>query len=213
MADLISTDMFDRLPERYQRRAREISARVSELRVLLARCDAEAIADAAGRLQGQLRWQPETDHEAFGREFRAACADLPEWAVSEATNDFLAGRVDNHTGRFMPTCAEFARHARAIIAPFIGEMNGLRNEAERLFERAEDEARRAAIAVERADPAVRARVRVLLAAAKAGSPLPVTGRAHLGVSSEARAEMDKLRQRRPHVSKLPDTRLVKGKRS
>ncbi|MGQ3295855.1 MAG: hypothetical protein ACT6U0_27120, partial [Shinella sp.] len=201
MADLISADMFDRLPERYQRRAREISARVAELRVLLARCDAEAIADAAGRLQGQLRWQPETDHEAFGREFRPACADLLEWAVSEATNDFLSGRIENHTGQFMPSCAEFARHARAIIAPFIGEMNGLRNEAERLFERAEDEARRAALAVERADPAVRTRVRVLLTAAKAGAPLPVTGRAHIGTSPETQAEMDKLRIRRPQVSK------------
>ncbi len=213
MADLIPSDEFNRLPERYQRRAREISARVGELRTLLARCDVATIADAAGRLQGQLRWQTETDHEAFGREFRAACADLPEWAVSEATNDFLAGRVENHTGQFMPTCAEFARHARAIIAPFIGEKNGLRNEAERLFERAEDDARRAALAVERADPAVKARVRGLLAAAKAGAPLPVTSRTHTGITAEAQSEMDKLRVRRPQVSKLEDSRLVKGKRS
>lgn len=213
MAELVPGDTFDRLPERYQRRARDIATRVSELKLLLKRCDIGAIVDAATRLQGQLRWQPETDHESFGAEFRIACEDLPEWAVSEATNDFLGGRVANHTGQFMPTCAEFARHARTIIAPFIGEMNGLRNEAERLFERAEDEARRAAIAIERADPAVRARIRVMLAAAKAGAPLPVTGRVHIGASPETKAEMDKLRVRRPHVSKLPETRLVKGKRS
>lgn len=213
MADLIPSDVFNRLPERYQRRAREISGRVSELRVLLARCDAEAIADAAGRLQGQLRWQPETDHEAFGREFKIACCDLPEWAVSEATNDFLAGRVANHTGQFMPSCAEFARHARSIVAPFVGEMSGLRNEAERLFERAEDEARRTAIAIERADPVVRGRIRALLAAAKAGAPLAVNGRSHAAPLPEVQAEMDKLRVRRPHLSKLLDTRLVKGKRS
>lgn len=213
MGDLVPADIFERLPERYRRRAREISIRVSEIDALLRRCDTGALRDAAVRLRGQLRPQPDVEMADFAKEFRTACADLPEWAVSEATNDFLAGRVENHTGQFMPTCAEFARHARSIIAPFIGEKNGLRNEAERLFERAEDEARRAAIAIERADPAVRARVRAMLATAKAGAPLPVTGRAHIGTSPEAQAEMDKLRVRRPHVSKLPETRLVKGKRS
>jgi hypothetical protein len=213
MVDLVPADIFERLPERYRRRAREIAVRVSEIDALLRRCDTGALRDAAIRLRGQLRPQPDVEMADFAREFKIACADLPEWAVSEATNDFLAGRVQNHTGQFMPTCAEFARHARAIIAPFIGEKNGLRNEAERLFERAEDEARRAAIAVERADPAVRHRVRALLAAANAGAPVQVTGRAHIRASSEVQAEMDKLRVRRPHVSKLLDTRLVKGKRS
>jgi hypothetical protein len=213
MADLVPADIFERLPERYRRRAREIAARVSEIDMMLRRCDTGALRDAAVRLRGQLRPQPDVVMVDFAREFKTACGDLPEWAVSEATNDFLAGRVENHTGQFMPTCAEFARHARAIIAPFIGEKSGLRNEAERLFERAQDEARRAALAVERADPAVRARVRVMLATAKAGAPLPVTGRAHIGTSPETKAEINKLRVRRPHVSKLPETRLVKGKRS
>ncbi|WP_421591114.1 hypothetical protein [Shinella sp. M27] len=213
MADLVPADVFERLPERYRRRAREIAARVAEIDMLLRRCDTGALRDAAVRLRGQLRPQPDVEMADFAREFKTACGDLPEWAVSEATNDFLAGRVENHTGQFMPTCAEFARHARAIIAPFVGEKNGLRNEAERLFERAEDEARRAALAVERADPDVRARVRAMLAAAKAGAPLPVTGRAHIGTTPETKAELDKLRVRRPHVSKLPETRLVKGKRS
>lgn len=213
MADLVPADIFERLPERYRRRAREIAARVADIDVMLRRCDTGALRDAAVRLRGQLRPQPDVEMADFAREFKIACADLPEWAVSEATNDFLSGRVENHTGQFMPTCAEFARHARSIIAPFVGEKNGLRNEAERLFERAEDEARRASIAVERADPAVRARVRNLIAAANAGAPVPVTGRAHLGISPEIKAEMDKLRVRRPHVSKLTETRLVKGKRS
>lgn len=213
MADLVPADIFERLPESYRLRAREIAARVADIDVLLRRCDTGALRDAAVRLRGQLRPQPDVEMAGFAREFKIACADLPEWAVSEATNDFLSGRVENHTGQFMPTCAEFARHARSIIAPFVGEKNGLRNEAERLFERAEDEARRAAIAVERADPAVRARVRNLIATANAGAPVPVIGRAHLGISPETKAEMDKLRVRRPHVSKLPETRLVKGKRS
>lgn len=213
MGDLVPADIFERLPERYRRRAREISVRVSEIDALLRRCDTGALRDAAVRLRGQLRPQPDVEMTHFAKEFRTACADLPEWAVSEAANDFLAGRVENHTGQFMPTCAEFARHARSIIAPFIGEKNGLRNEAERLFERAEDEARRAAIAMERADPAVRQRVRALIASANAGAPLPVIGHTHSGTMPEAKAAMDKLRVRRPHVSKLPETRLVKGKRS
>lgn len=213
MGDLVPADIFERLPERYRRRAREIGIRVSEIDALLRRCDTGALRDAALRLRGQLRPQPDVEMADFAKEFRMACADLPEWAVSEATNDFLAGRVENHSGQFMPTCAEFARHARTIIAPFIGEKNGLRNEAERLFERAEDEARRAAIAIERADPNVRQRVRALIASANAGAPLPPIGHAHAGVTPEAQAEMDKLRVRRPHVSKLPETRLVKGKRS
>ena len=199
MAVLVPADMFERLPERCRRRAKEIAARVAEIDVLLRRCDTDALRDAAVRLRGQLRPQPDVEMADFAREFRTACADLPEWAVSEATNDFLAGRVENYTVQFMPTCAEFARHARAIIAPFIGEKNGLRNEAERLFKRAEDDARRAALAVERADPA--------------GAALPVTSRTHTGITAEAQSEMDKLRIRRPRVSKLQDTRLVKGKRS
>lgn len=213
MADLVPADIFERLPERYRRRAREIAARVSEIDALLRRCDTGALRDAAVRLRSQLRPQPDVEMADFAKEFRSACADLPEWAVSEATNDFLAGRVENHTGQFMPTCAEFARRARSIVAPFIGEKYGLRNEAERLFERAEDEARRAAIAVERADPAVRARVRTMLAEANAGAPVLQTGRAHLGISSDVLAEMDKCRKRREQASKLSETRLVKGRRS
>lgn len=213
MFEIVSQDIFDRLPERYRRRAREIGARVAEINVLLLPCNPGAIRDAALRLCGQLRPQPDVKIEEFADEFRLACADLPEWVVSEATNDFLAGRVENHTGQYMPTCAEFARHARLIVSPFIGEKFGLRNEAERLLERAEDEARRAEIAIERADPGVRERVRCLLAKAKAGAPVLPTGRAHLGIPSEAQAEMDKYRRRTEHVSKLADTPAVKGKRA
>ncbi|MDG4675850.1 hypothetical protein P9A16_32640 [Shinella sp. 838] len=213
MSDLVPADIFERLPERYRRRAREIAARVNEIDVLLRRCDTDALRDAAVRLRGQLRPQPDVEMADFAREFKTACGDLPEWAVSEATNDFLAGRVENHTGQFMPTCAEFARHARSIIAPFIGERSGLRNEAERLFERAEDEARRAAIAVERMDPGVRSRVQALVAKARAGAPVARAERPHLSMSEETRAKMDRLRQRRPETSKLAETRLVKGKRT
>lgn len=213
MFEIVSQDVFDRLPERYRRRAREIGARVAEINSLLQPCNPASIRDAALRLCGQLRPQPEVKIEEFADEFRLACSDLPEWVISEATNDFLAGRVENHTGQFMPTCAEFARHARSIVAPFIGEKYGLRNEAERLLDRAEDEARRAAIAIERSDPGVQERVRCLLAKAKAGAPVLSAGRTHTGISAETQAELDKHRRRRPHVSKLSETPIVKGNRA
>lgn len=212
MADLVPKDIFDRLPERYQRRAREISQRVGVLRLLLVRCEVEAIAEAAGRLQGQLRWQPETDHEAFGSEFRASCADLPEWALSEATNDFLAGRVDNHTGQYMPTCAEFARHARSVIHPFLTEMSILRREAERLFERAEDERRRNQIALERQDPERRARVRAMIANATNGAPKTITAMPHTLLDTKTRAQIDALKIVRPEpASKIPQTKAGRSR--
>jgi len=210
MADLVPNDIFERLPERYQRRARDIATRVSELNLLLKRCDLIAIVDAATRLQGQLRWQPETDHEAFGTEFRVACEDLPEWAVSEATNDFLAGRVTNHTGQFMPTCAEFARHARSVVLPFLTEMSILRREAEQLFERAEDERRRDQIAIERARPGHREWVRQLAKSVTAGAPV-ISSRTHSRVDQDTQARLDALKAKRGEPeSKLSQTSIVRS---
>jgi len=213
MTDLIEQDKFDRLPEKYRRRAREIDARLKEIKGVISPCDTSAIREAAIRLRRQLLPQPEMEMESFADEFRLACSDLPEWAIFEATNDYLAGRVANHLGRYMPTCAEFAIHARSIVYPFMVEGRSLQNEALKLVQRAEDEARRDFIAIQRMDPAGRSRVKEMVCNAIAGAPEPRHELPHLGVSPEARAEMDKLRQRRTHISKLPDTRLVKGKRS
>lgn len=212
MADLVSQDIFDRLPARYQRRARDISARVAEIRMLIRRCEVDAIVTAAVRLQGQLRWQPETDHEAFGQEFKAACADLPEWAISEAANDFLAGKVENHTGQFMPTCAEFAKHARLIIRPFLTEMSVLRREAEKLLERAEDERRREIIAIERQDPKRKERVRGMIEDAVRGSARDLPLAAHKPPNDEIQARLDAMKAARPQPeSKIPQTRAGRAK--
>lgn len=212
MTDLIEQDKFDRLPEKYRRRARAIGDRLKEIKGVLLPCDTSAIRESAIRLRGQLLPQPEMEMESFADEFRLACSDLPEWAIFEATNDFLGGKVSNHHGRYMPTCAEFAIHARSIVYPFAAEGRSLQNEAARLVQRAEDEARRDFIAIQRMDPAVRARVKEMVSNAVAGAPEPRRDQRHLGVSPEAHAEMDKLRQRRAHISKLTETRIVKGKR-
>ena len=212
MHDLIPNDVFDRLPEQYRRRARQISERVAEIDRLLVRCKPAAIRDAAVRLCGQLRPQPEIKIDEFAAEFRDACNDLPEWAVFEATNDYLAGRVENHTGQFMPTCAEFARHARAIIRPFASEKAGLRHEAERLFIRAEDDRRRELITIERMDPAVRERVKAMkdLAISGCALPAPAHGR-HAGIDCETRAKLDALKKPKVAMpSRLEQTRIVKG---
>lgn len=210
MHDLVSEDIFDRLPERYRRRAREIAQRVGEIDRLMERCKPIAIRDAAIRLRGQLRPQPGIEIGDFAEEFRQACADLPEWAVSEATNDFLGGRVDNHTGQFMPTCAEFAKHARSITAPFWGERLGLRREAQKLFDRAEDERRRMQIAVERAKPGHREWVRKLAKSVTAGAPV-ITSCKQASTDPATQAKLDALKAKRPEPeSKLPQTSMVRG---
>lgn len=213
MHDLVSKDIFERLPERFRNRAREISFRVSEIDALLRPCKPGAIRDAVLRICGQLRPQPEVKIEDFAEEFKRACSDLPEWAISEATNDFLAGRVENHTGQFMPTCAEFARHARSIILPFIGEKYGLRNEAERLLQRAEDEARRHAIEIERMNPEVRKRVKAMVEAVTTGSAKATTAITHV-TDDDTRKRLDEMKKPRPELpSKLTESRIVKGPRS
>jgi hypothetical protein len=212
MHNLVSKDIFDCLPEQYRRRARQIAERVAEIDRLLVRCKPIAIRDAALRLCGQLRPQPEIKIEDFAEEFRESCKDLPEWAVSEATNDYLAGRVDNHTGQFIPTCAEFAKHARGIIRPFVAEKAGLRNEAERLFIRAEDDRRRELIEIERANPTVKARVRDLVKQSRAGAPVISTDHRHFGIEPEAQAQLDALRKPPvPVQSKIAQSRIVKGR--
>lgn len=211
MHDLIEQDQFDRLPERYRQRARDIAYRVGEIDRLLQRCQSPAIMEAAIRLRGQLRPQPGIEIADFADEFRQACADLPEWAISEATNDYLGGKIENHTGQYMPTCAEFARHARSIVAPFLGERAGLRREAEKLFERAEDERRRAEIAVERARPGHREWVRNLARSVTVGAPL-IGSKPH-NPDPEMQARIDALKvKREPPPSKLDQTSIVRGER-
>lgn len=211
MHDLVSKDQFDRLPERYRQRARDIAFRVGEIDRLTARCSPEAIRTAGARLCGQLRPQPDIEIEDFAEEFRQACADLPEWAISEATNDYLGGKVENHTGQYMPTCAEFAKHARSIIMPFLGERAGLRREAEKLFERAQDERRRAEIAVERAKPGHREWVRNLARSVTSGAS-KLTAKPHAR-DQEMQARIDALKvKREPPPSKLDQTSIVRGEK-
>ncbi len=211
MHDLVPKDIFDRLPEQYRRRARQIAARVAEIDRLLEPGKPIAVRDAALRICGQLRPQPEIKVDEFAAEFRAACADLPEWVVSEAANDYLAGRVENHTGQFVPTCAEFARHARSIVRPFAAERAGLRNEAERLFQRAEDDRRRELIAIERADPSVRKRVAAMVRKATAGASVISTDHRHGGTDDETQARLDALkRQPAEPKSKISQSRIAKG---
>lgn len=208
--DIIPFDRIARLPEQYQRRAHEIAKRVSEIDALFPPCAVDDIRDAVLRLRGQFRPQPDTDPNELAAEFKAACRDLPAWAISEAANDFLGGRVENHTGQFMPTCAEFAKRARQILTPFLAERAALRTEASKLVERAADDRRRHLIDMERQNPAVRERVQHLFEQAVAGIPksrnpiLPSGG-------GEAKARLDVYRRPRAEASKLAETRIVKGK--
>lgn len=209
MGDVVPLDKFSRLPERYQHRARDIAQRVSEIDALCRPAASEDIGDALKRLRRHFRPQPDTEARDMAEGFRDACRDLPAWAISEAANDFLAGRVPNHTGQFMPTCAEFAIRARSILMPFLAERSSLRTEAEKLIDRAEDDRRRHLIEMERQDPAVKARVAAMVEAATTGT----ANRAaltHRGLSDEAQARIDALKKPRQFVSKIGETKIGKG---
>lgn len=212
MLDLVPDDIFSQLPERYQIRARQIAARVADIDRITVPCDVTVLRDAAIRLRGQLRPQPDVEASEFAAEFKLACADLPEWAVSEATNDFLAGRVEHHTGQFMPTCAEFAKHARAIVAPFMGERAALRTEASRLLERAADDRRREVIANERMAPDFHERLSRLKAQVLQGAGRQQTLPPHSGIDVDMQRKIDALKISRPEpASKLHMTKAGRSK--
>lgn len=208
MGEVLDLDPFKRLPERYRNRAREISLRVSEIDAMLKPCEPGKIGEAMVRMFRQFREQPGTDHADMASEYRAACRDLPEWAISESANDFLGGRVENHTGRFMPTCAEFAKRARSIITPFLAERSALRIEASKLIERAEDDRRRHLIDLERQDPNVRRRVSELVSQFSAGTTKPMR-LTHSGIDPEKQNRLDALKKQRPFASKIAQTKIGK----
>lgn len=208
MAEIVPAEPISRLPESFQRRARQIAERVVEIDALLVPASPEQIGDELKRMRRQLRPQPDTETGEMASGFRDACRDLPAWAISEAANDYLAGRVENHTGQFMPACAEFAKRARSILTPFLSERHSLRTEAEKLVERATDEARRHKIAMERQDPRRAARIAALMAGAfpSGDGRIRLT---HQGLSPDRQAEIDKYKTARPEfVSKLPETPIV-----
>lgn len=209
MTDLIAADSFDRLPERYRRRAREIARRVSEIDAFLASASSEQIGEELKRMRRQLRPQPDTEPADMAQGFKDACRDLPAWVVSEAANDFLAGRVANHTGQYMPTCAEFAKRAREAMTPFLAERAALRIEAGKLIERASDEARRDAIAIERQDPQVKARVAAMLADAKMSAPDPIRY-SHGALTPEKQARLDAMKRHKSPPSKIAESRMVRS---
>lgn len=212
MAEIVPAEPISRLPESFQRRARQIAERVVEIDALLVPASPEQIGDELKRMRRQLRPQPDTETGEMASGFRDACRDLPAWAISEAANDYLAGRVENHTGQFMPACAEFAKRARTILIPFLSERHSLRTEAEKLVERATDEARRHKIAMERQDPKRSARIAALMAGAfPQETKLPSA--THTGLSAENQDRLDVLKKRPgDFVSLIPQTRIGGGKR-
>jgi len=210
MHDLVAKDDFDKLPEKYRDRARAIRARVAEIDGLMVPCQPQDVRASVVRMAGQFRDQPDIDHADMAGEFLAACRDLPAWAICEAASDFLAGRVDNHTGQFMPTCAEFAKRARAIMMPFLSERAALRTEASKLIERATDDHKRHLVEMERQDPGVRSRVAALAEAVTAGAAKR-QGLPHLGLNEAEQKRIDALKRPRQEISKLEQTKIVKGR--
>lgn len=207
--DLISLDEYSHLPERYRLRALEIKHRVETINAMLVPCQPEAVKSAVKRLGGQFQPQPDTDGKSVVSEYLIACRDLPEWAVSEATNDYLGGRVDNHSGRYMPTCAEFAKRARHILVPFLSERSILKGEASKLVERAVDDYNRHLIDMERQDPAVCRRVAELAASIDIAAPKR-RGLPHIGLDPETQKRIDALKRPRQFESKIGHSKPGEG---
>lgn len=63
------------------------------------------------------------------RGYLLAISDIPLSCIQLAVNDFISGRVKSHDGRFMPTCAQFAKHARSKI---VDESKSIRHHKEML---------------------------------------------------------------------------------
>lgn len=211
MADLVPADKFSQLPELYRQRARDISARVADIDRMLHPATALDVADELKRMGAQLEPQPGFDPRETASGYRDACADIPAWAVAEAANDYLCGRVESHSGQFIPHAPEFAKRARALLVPILSERSALRVEAEKLVERAADDARRHRIEMERADPSVRQRVAALKAAAFGDERQAITYQ-HTGLDAEAQAKIDALKKPREFVSKINETRLARPER-
>lgn len=216
MADLVPADKFSRLPEKYQRRAREIAARVADIDALLVAATAREIGDELKRMGRRLEPQPGSDPAEVAKAYLEACTaspPIPSWAVSEAANDYCFGRVEDHSGKFVPHAPEFAKRARSLLKSLYAERAILRTEAEKLIERAADDARRHRIEMERQDPAVRARVAKLHMDAIAGAPKRQALR-HIGLSEDQQKRLDAYKvKREPQPSKLLETRVVQRKAS
>lgn len=210
MPDLVPADKFSRLPERYQRRAREIADRVRDIDALCRPAKPSEVGDVLKRLRKQFRAQPDTDPREMAEGYRSSCRDLPAWAISEAASDYIDGKVSNHTGQFMPICAEFAKRVREVVMlPFLSERASLRTEASKLVERAEDEARRIAIDIERQDPRVKARAAAMIEQFLAGHPKPLPMKLK-GIPPESQKRIDAMKKPRPFVSKIADTKIGKA---
>lgn len=209
MGEVIDMRKFERLPERYRQRATQIAVRVSEISALMTPCSSEAIGREVVRMFRQFIEQPGKDVAEMAEGYRSACRDLPEWAISEAVNDYIDGKVEGHTGRFMPICAEFAKHARSILLPFLAERSSLRNEAEKLIERAEDDHRRHLLEMERHDPAVRAHVAAMVEKVTAGAPKSQR-LTHGALTPERQSRLDQYRRPRQFISKISSTKIGKS---
>ncbi len=196
---------FDGLPEKYQARARDISKRVFEIDDLLKAGTKQAIKDAVLDISNQLRPQPETEAKDLVEGYLRACDGFPDWAISEAVNDYLSGQVENHTGQFIPTCAEFAKRVRLIVQPFQIERHGLEYEARRLIDRAKDEARRNQIERERRSPERQKRVESIMDKARKAIPKKTTPKTDWGTATpEQLAELEELKAKRKYRSVLQD---------
>lgn len=96
------------------------------------------------------------------------------------------------------------------MMPFLSERAALRTEASKLIERATDDHKRHLVEMERQDPGVRSRVAALAEAVTAGA-LKRQALPHLGLNVAEQKRIDALKRPRQEISKLEQTKIVKGR--
>lgn len=202
MTNIIQSQ-FSGLPEKYQHIASDLLEQISITEEKLLPAGRE-VAKAACILMGKhFRPQADADAGIVMEGYITALAELPEWAIAEAINCFISGLVENHSGQFMPTSAEFAKVARAQFMPVWTHWRSLRSEVNRLEQDCRDEQRRIDVEAFRNDPDARNRILLLIEDATKGLPSHTSPSAQHSMTDEQRSALDPYRAPvRPHQSKI-----------
>lgn len=192
----IATNQFASLPEKYQEKARYLLSEISMAEKFITPSSQKDADNACIELSKHFRPQPDSEPTEVRDGYRAALASLPAWSISDAVQCFIRGDVDNHTGQFMPTCAEFAKVAKLLRSPRMANWLSLKSQINRLKTDCEEERRRDEIEKFRNDPEALDRVKKLVEQITKGSPKKISGKQH-GDGKGAEA-LDQYRAARKH---------------
>lgn len=191
------------LPEKYQVIAERLMTKAKSIEGRLQPASPDVIVQVSVKMAKRLRKQPEFSGEEVLAAYREALEGLPAWAIEEASKMFLSGAVQNHTGQYMPTCAEFAKVVREIVRPLELEWRSIRTRVNHLKTECQEEQRRIEVEAFRNNPEARARILLLIEDATKGLPTLTGPSAQHSMTDERRRALDAYRKPEPpHKSKI-----------